>query len=107
MPDEYDEYSDAADELTEEIRQLSPAAADCIEQIRAKFGTRPAYLAAFALIIYRERLHRAGKSAPIEDLKSFTYYEEMRDIGEAIQLYEEAAAHLQAGSNREDGLVIE
>jgi hypothetical protein len=107
MHDEYDEYTDAADELTQEIRQLSPAAADCIEQIRAKFGTRAAYLAAFALIIYRERLHRAGKSAPREDLKSFTYYEEMRDIAEAVQLYEEAAAHLHAGSSREDGLLVE
>ena len=107
MHDECNEYTDVADELTKEIRQISPAAADCIEQIRAKYGTRSAYLAAFALVIYQVRITRAGKVPLREDLTGFTYYEEMREIAEAIQLYEEAAAHLRAGRNSEDGLLTE
>jgi len=90
----FSEYTHAANELTHEIRQLSFSAADCIEEIRAQYGVRAAYLAAFALIIYRERLRRTGKASDREDLRSYLYYEEMKGNAKAIELYEAAAGYL-------------
>lgn len=95
----FNEYTHAAHALIGEIRQLSPAAADCIEQIRAKYGEYSASLSAVALIVYREGLTRPRYSSSPEDLNRFIYYEEMREIPEAFQLYEEAAAHLMTRAN--------
>ena len=88
------DYTHAANELTQELRRVSPTAADCIEQIRTRYGTRAAYLAAFALIIYRERLTRSGKASDREDLKRFMYYQEMCGIADAIELYEAASGYV-------------
>ena len=85
--------------LTEEIRQLSPAAAACIEQIRAKYGEYAASLSAVALVVYRESLMRSRRSSSHEDFTGFIYYEEMREIPEAIPLYDEAVAHLLTRSD--------
>ena len=88
------DYTHAANEVTEELRRLSPTAADCIEQIRTKYGTRAAYLAAFALIIYQERLTRSGKASDQEDLKRFVYYQEMQNKADAIELFEAASGYV-------------
>src|SRR4051812_36811114 len=88
------DYTHAANEVTQELRRLSPSAADCVEQIRSQYGTRAAYLAAFALIIYQERLTRSGKASDREDLKRFIYYEEMRDNADAIELFEAASGYV-------------
>src|SRR5690349_15968331 len=88
------DYTHAANELTQELRRLSPAASDCVEQIRFKYGVRAAYLAAFALIIYRERLTRSGKASDREDLKRYIYYQEMRDIADAIEIFEAASGYM-------------
>ena len=90
----FNEYTHAANEVTEDIREFSPAAADCIEQIRSKYGVRAAYLSAIALVICRDGLARSRHAYSREDLKGFIYYEEMQDDKEAIRLYHEAAAHL-------------
>ena len=88
------DYTQAANEVTQELRRLSPTAADCIEQIRTRYGTRAAYLAAGALIIYQERLTRSGKASDREDLKRFVYYEEMRENADAIELFEAASGYV-------------
>jgi len=97
MSQSYDTYGKIADEFIRQVRQRSPAAADCIEQIRIQHGARPAYLAAFALVIFGSRLNQRGYATPQEALKSFTFYEEMKDNAEAIQLYEEAGRNLLLG----------
>jgi len=98
------DYTHAANKLTQELRRLSPTAADCIEQIRTQYGTRAAYLAAFALIIYRERLRRSGKVSDREDLKRFIYYEEMRDNADAIELFEAASGYVLPEINQRNKL---
>jgi hypothetical protein len=98
------DYTHAANELTQELRRFSPSAADCVEQIRFDYGIRAAYLAAFALIIYRERLTRSGKASDREDLKRFIYYQEMRDIADAIELYEAAAGYVLPETNQRNSL---
>ena len=96
-------YHEAATEFIQQIRQHSPSAADCIEQIQAQYGTRAAYLAAFALV-YLKHSQIAHKYNPSQrELYLFTYCEEMRECAEAIRLYEDAAAHLMPGINRTDG----
>jgi hypothetical protein len=96
MQPPYDEYAAVANDLIEEIQEISPAAADCIEQIRAKYGTRAAYLAAFALVLYRNGCTRSDHSVPGDDLKLFIFYEEMHEMVEAIRLYKDAAIYLLA-----------
>ena len=97
-------YTHAANEVTQELRRLSPAAADCVEQIRAKYGVRAAYLASFALIIYQERLTRSGKASDREDLKRFVYYKEMRDNADAIELFEAASGYVLPEINHRNSL---
>jgi len=87
-------YSEAAKEFIQEIRQHSSPAADCIEQIHAQFGTRAAYLAAFALAYLKQRQAHQKYPPSQHDLYAFTYCEEMQNSAEAIQLYKEAATHL-------------
>src|SRR5215216_5045240 len=98
------DYTHAANEVTQELRRLSPTAADCIEQIRTKYGTRAAYLAAFALIIYQERLTRSGKASDREDLKRYIYYQEMRDNADAIELFEAASGYVLPEINQRNVL---
>ena len=90
----YDEYAAVADDLIEEIQEMSASAANCIEQLRTEYGTRAAYLAAFALVICRSNFPRSNPSFLGEALKEFVFYEEMHETAEAIRLYQEAAAHL-------------
>ena len=94
----------AANELTEQIRQLSPAAADCVERVRAKYGDCAAYLAAFALVVEQESFIQSSHFWARKDFIRFTFYEEMRNTPAAIQLYEEAAAHLLRSVDRGDGV---
>ena len=89
-------YGQVAIEFNQQIRQYSAAAADCIEQIQAQFGTRAAYLAAFALIDLKQRQIKQHYNPSSKDLHAFTYCEEMAEIAEAIQLYDEAVGHLLA-----------
>jgi hypothetical protein len=96
---ETNSYGDAANQFVQQIRQLSPSAADCIEQIRDRFGTRAAYLAAFALILLKNQQVEKQFNPSQRDLYAFTYCEEMRDTAGAMQLYEEAANHLLPGIN--------
>ena len=93
----FNEYTQAANEVTEDIREFSPAAADCIEQIEVQHGTRVAYLAAFVLVQLK-RLQSERKCAlSQQDIHAFTYCEEMRKNAEAIQLYDAAAGYLLSG----------
>src|SRR5579871_2509889 len=86
-------YSQVATEFIQQIRQDSPSAAECIEQIQGQYGTRAAYLAAFALLQLKRSQVEHGYPPNSQDLHAFTYCEEMRDTPEAIQLYEAAANH--------------
>ena len=89
-----DTYREAAIEFIQQIRQYSPPAADCIEQIQERYGTRAAYLAAFALAHLKVE-QQAHKFSPSQkNIHAFTYCEEMAEIAEAIQLYEAAAGYL-------------
>jgi hypothetical protein len=87
-------YNNETDVLIEDIRQLSPVTANCIEQILTQYGERAAYLASIALIVYRQELRRSSISSR-KDLKEFTYYEEMHETTEAVQLYEKAAGYFR------------
>src|SRR4051794_10020806 len=87
-------YTQAAEVYIQQIRQYSLPAAGCLEQIRIQYGSYAAFLAAFALVVLRERRNRLHSLSSSEALKAFTYYEEMRDTDEAIQLYREAATYL-------------
>ena len=95
MSQSYDAYGKVANEFIQQVRQHSPAAADCLEQIRTQYGERAAYLAAFALVIFAGR-NRNGFSSFQEELQSFTYYQEMQGDAEALRLYQEAAGYLQS-----------
>lgn len=86
---DYDDYTQAADDYIQQIREHSPAAAASLDQIREKFGVRAAYLAAFALVVLKQKLRPAPDA-----LKKFTFYQEMQDNAEAIRLYNDAAAKL-------------
>jgi len=90
----YDEYAAVANDLTGEIREISASAANCIEQLRTTYGTRAAYLAAFALILCRNNVARPNQACLGEALKGFVFYEEMHETPEAIGLYKEAAVYL-------------
>ena len=94
MSQSYEDYDELANEFIQEVRQRSPAAADCLEQIRTHYGAHPAYLAAFALVMLTQRISQRGYSSPQQALESFTYSLEMQGDAEAIRLYHEAAAHL-------------
>ncbi len=86
-----DEYTQAAAELIQQIRQQSAAAAQCLELIQARNGVRAAYLAAFALIILKGQAGQMGYPSLDEALKVFTFYDEMQEDSESIRLYEQAA----------------
>jgi hypothetical protein len=89
-------YCEAANEYIQRIRQYSPSAAHCIEQIQSQYGVRAAYLAGFALMMLKDHVNQSGYSSPNNALKSFTYYDEMQMYAGAIALYVEAAKHLLA-----------
>src|SRR4051812_43814528 len=89
-----DSYLQAVHEYLLRVRQYSPAAAECIEQIQSQFGARAAYLAGFALIMLKDRLNRMAYSSLHHALKTFSYYDEMQGSPDAIRLYEEAAEQL-------------
>jgi len=89
-------YTYAANGFIQQIRQDSPRAAGCLEQIQNEYGPYPAFLAAFALTVLRDRRNRPSFSAQHEALKTFTFYDEMQGTTEAIRLYKEAADYLLA-----------
>jgi len=89
-------YSQVATEFMQQIRQYSPAAADCIDQIQVQYGTRAAYLAAFALLDLKQRQLKRRYKPSSQDLHAFTYCEEMAETAEAIRLYDDAVSHLLA-----------
>ncbi|MEO8393716.1 MAG: hypothetical protein ABI700_12065 [Chloroflexota bacterium] len=91
-------YGDVAIQFIQQIREHSSSAADCLEQIQVDYGTRAAYLAAYALIFLKQWQTQQRYVASSQDLHAFTYCEEMKGNAEAIQLYEDAARHLLSGS---------
>ena len=89
-----DVYEYAASTFIQQIRLDCPPAAGYLEQIQANYGPYPAFLAAFALTILKDRREHQRIVSSYEALKTFAYYDEMRETSEAIQLYQEAAKHL-------------
>jgi hypothetical protein len=87
-------YSQAASGFIQQIRQYSPPAAGCLEKIQSLYGSYAAFLAAFALVILQDRHNRPRSPSSYDALKTFLYYEEMREKPEAINLYKEAADYL-------------
>jgi hypothetical protein len=87
-------YAQAASGFIQQIRQHSPPAAGCLEQIQTQYGSYAAFLAAFALVILQDRHNRPRSPSSYDALKTFPYYEEMRGKPEALSLYKEAADYL-------------
>ena len=100
-----DPYTNAANECTQQIRQHSLAAADCIAEIQRIYGARAAYLASFALMAYRERLTQTRRPPSRAVLKRSAYYKEMSHYPHAIELFEAASAYLIPENNRRQSLV--
>ena len=86
-------YASAASTFIQRIRDTSPAAADCLDQIRVSQGDQAAYHAAFAVIVLKEQQVRYRYPLSIQALYHFTAYEELRSSAECIHLYKEAARH--------------
>lgn len=90
-------YNAAGQDFNANIRQHSPEAADCLEQIRTRYGERAAYLAAFALHRLKQMQDNRPYLVSRRDVYNFTFCEEMQDNADALRLYETAAAHLLPG----------
>lgn len=87
-------YRAALAELLTTFRALSPDAAECLAQLEQHFGTRAAYLAAYALHVLKIQADEHRRVPTIMTLKSFTFYEEMQQHPEAVALYYQATTHL-------------
>src|SRR6185436_11214813 len=87
-------YTDVAREFIDTLRQHSPHAAERVEQIREQYGTRAAYLAAFALVRLKTQQATSHYTPSQRDIHAFTYCEEMGETADAIRLYDEAVAYL-------------
>jgi hypothetical protein len=86
-------YALAASTFIQRIRDTSPTAAGCLDQIRVSQGDQAAYHAAFALIVLKERQVRYRSPLSMDNLYGFTAYEELRSSAEALKLYKDAARH--------------
>ena len=98
------DYGEATEDFLHQIRPVSPAAAQCVQQIRATFGLRAAYLAGFALINLQQRQVQNMYPPSRHDLTAFTFWDELCECAGAVHLYEEAAAHLFPDMDGVDGL---
>ena len=96
-------YGRMASVFVESIREVSPYAADCLEQLGASLGNSVAYHAAFALIILKEREIVYQQAPTYRDLTDFTVYQEIQGHVEALDLYEDAARHFLTGLSDLDG----
>lgn len=87
-------YSTLALAFIDRVRQHNPLAAACLEQLLTAYGSRTAYLAAFALVHLKNQQLEKHYGPSKYELHAFTFCEEMRDTRAAMRLYEQAAAHL-------------
>lgn len=76
------------------MRGDSEVAASCIEQIWEHYGTRAAYLAAYAILVMKQQHEEYQRPVKSEDLKTYTFYDELQDQAYALVLYRQAAASL-------------
>lgn len=76
------------------IRAESEIAARCIEQIWEQFGTRPAYLAAYAILVMKQQHEEYKRPIKSSDLNTYTFYDEWQDQAFALALYRQAAVNL-------------
>ena len=97
-------YGEATEDFLQQIQRVCPPAAQCVQQIRAAFGLRAAYLAAFALINLQQRQVQNRYPPSHHDLTAFTFWDELGECAGAVHLYEEAAAHLFPDMDGVDGL---
>lgn len=76
------------------IRQESEVAANCIEQIQEQYGTRPAYLAAYAVLVMKQQHEEYKRPIKSTDLNTYTFYDEWQHQAFALALYRQAAVNL-------------
>jgi len=58
-------------------------------------------------VLLKQQQSQYGNATSQRDLHAFTYSEEMRDTPAALQLYEEAAAHLLSGTDKSNSHVAQ
>src|SRR5688572_8915306 len=76
------------------IRESSEPAAAYIGQILEKYGSRAAYLAAYALLFIKLQQDERQREPHLQDLNTYTFYAEMGQDAEALALYRQAAVAL-------------
>lgn|GEM_PF-4409665 len=76
------------------IRSESEVAANCIEQIWEYYGTRRAYLAAYAILVMNQQYKENKRPVRSEDLNTYTFYDELHENAHALALYHQAAVNL-------------
>ncbi len=84
-------YRDILAHFIQAVREDSEVAANCIEQIREHYGTRPAYLAAYAIVVMKYQNEKYKRPVRASDLNSYTFYEELQENAHALALYRQAA----------------
>jgi hypothetical protein len=76
------------------VRTDSEVAANCIEQIWEHYGTRRAYLAAYAILVMKQQYEENKRPVRSEDLNTYTFYDELCENAHALALYRQAAINL-------------
>ena len=87
-------YGELATQTIQAVLEYNDDAARCIGLLRAEYGSRAAYLAAFAILMMKYDLDTYHHLPLKSDLYSFTFAEEMREHPDALRIYEEAACYI-------------
>jgi hypothetical protein len=95
-----DNYASQFQLLLEEIRPISPRAAEKLIQIDTVLGARAAFYAAFVIVCLEARgkqsNYRVISSLTTGDLNNFTYFEYTQGKPEAVTEFNEVLASYQA-----------
>ena len=79
-------------DLCEQIRHYSPGAIPLLENIREGYGSQVGYHAAFIIVYIWNRQQYSPSpdsyNPVMEDLKEFTFFEDVKDIPAALTLFE-------------------
>ncbi len=99
-----DSYESQFQLLLEEIRPLSPRAAEKLMQIDSLLGARAAFYAAFVIVCLeargRQSNYRVISTQTTGDLNNFTYFEYTKDDPQAVAEFREVLAYYQADCKR-------
>src|SRR5215207_11097115 len=77
-------YQSILAHFIQSVRSDSEVAARCIEQIWEHYGTRRAYLAAYAILVMKQQYEENKRPIRSEDLNTYTFYDELHENAHAL-----------------------